>query len=92
VVLPSITRAQFDKAELHHAIEPQRVICQDDMLGMRHLPMQRAGHPASRPPIVLQPRHPVEHHLPAHAVVHPVGHEVAVALELEFLVGMGGGQ
>lgn len=32
VVLPNITRAQFDKAELHHAIEPQRVICQDEML------------------------------------------------------------
>ena len=32
VVLPNITRAQFEKAELGHAIEPHRVICQDDML------------------------------------------------------------
>jgi len=31
VVLPNITRAQFDKAELGHAIEPHRVICQDEM-------------------------------------------------------------
>ena len=33
VVLPNITRAQFDKAELGHAIEPHRVICQDEMGG-----------------------------------------------------------
>ncbi|WP_310319060.1 NERD domain-containing protein/DEAD/DEAH box helicase [Hydrogenophaga palleronii] len=32
VVLPNITRAQFDKAELGHAIEPHRVVCQDEML------------------------------------------------------------
>src|SRR5690606_15046880 len=32
VVLPNITRAQFDKAELGHAIEPHRVICQDEVL------------------------------------------------------------
>ncbi|MDE2269964.1 MAG: NERD domain-containing protein [Betaproteobacteria bacterium] len=32
VVLPNITRAQFDKAELGHAIEPHRVVCQDKML------------------------------------------------------------
>jgi hypothetical protein len=32
VVLPNITRAQFHKAELAHAIEPHRVICQDEML------------------------------------------------------------
>ncbi|WP_179947957.1 3'-5' exonuclease [Thiomonas intermedia] len=32
VVLPNITRAQFDKAELAHAIEPHRVICQDEMI------------------------------------------------------------
>lgn len=32
VVLPNITRAQFDKAELHHALEPHRVVCQDEML------------------------------------------------------------
>lgn len=31
VVLPNITRAQFDKAELHHALEPHRVVCQDEM-------------------------------------------------------------
>lgn len=31
VVLPNITRTQFDKAELAHAIEPHRVICQDEM-------------------------------------------------------------
>lgn len=31
VVLPNITRAQFDKAELGHAIEPHRVVCQDEM-------------------------------------------------------------
>jgi hypothetical protein len=31
VVLPNITRAQFDKAELAHAIEPHRVICQDEL-------------------------------------------------------------
>ncbi len=31
VVLPNITRAQFDKAELAHAIEPHRVVCQDEM-------------------------------------------------------------
>ena len=32
VVLPNITRAQFEKAELHHALEPHRVVCQDEML------------------------------------------------------------
>ena len=32
VVLPNITRAQFKAAELHHAIEPQRVLCKDEML------------------------------------------------------------
>ncbi len=32
VVLPNITRKQFDAAGLRHAIEPQRVICQDEML------------------------------------------------------------
>jgi hypothetical protein len=32
VVFTNITRKQFDAAELHHAIEPQRVICQDEML------------------------------------------------------------
>ncbi len=32
VVLTNITRKQFDAAELHHALEPQRVICQDEML------------------------------------------------------------
>ena len=32
VVLPNITRKQFDTAQLHHAIEPHRVICQDEML------------------------------------------------------------
>ena len=32
VVLPNITRAQFDKAELHNAIESHRVVCQDEML------------------------------------------------------------
>lgn len=32
VVLPNITRVQFDKAELHNAIEPHRVVCQDEML------------------------------------------------------------
>lgn len=31
VVLPNITRAQFEKAELAHAIEPHRVLCQDEM-------------------------------------------------------------
>lgn len=31
VVLPNITRAQFSKAELAHAIEPHRVVCQDEM-------------------------------------------------------------
>ena len=31
VVLPNITRKQFDTAELHHTIEPHRVICQDEM-------------------------------------------------------------
>jgi hypothetical protein len=31
VVLPNITRAQFDRAELGHAIEPHRVLCQDEM-------------------------------------------------------------
>jgi hypothetical protein len=31
VVLTNITRAQFDKAELAHAIEPHRVVCQDEM-------------------------------------------------------------
>ena len=31
VVLSNITRAQFDKAELGHAIEPHRVVCQDEM-------------------------------------------------------------
>jgi superfamily I DNA and RNA helicase len=32
VVFPNITRKQFDAAELQHAIEPHRVICQDEML------------------------------------------------------------
>ncbi|MBS7806799.1 3'-5' exonuclease [Variovorax sp. PCZ-1] len=32
VVLTNITRKQFEAAELHHALEPQRVICQDEML------------------------------------------------------------
>jgi hypothetical protein len=32
VVLPNITRAQFDKAELGQSIEGRRVICQDEML------------------------------------------------------------
>jgi len=31
VVLPNITRAQFDKAGLADAIEPHRVVCQDEM-------------------------------------------------------------
>jgi hypothetical protein len=31
VVLPNITRAQFEKAELGLAIEPHRVLCQDEM-------------------------------------------------------------
>ncbi len=31
VVLPNITRAQFDSAELGSAIEPHRVICKDEM-------------------------------------------------------------
>jgi UvrD-like helicase C-terminal domain/Nuclease-related domain/AAA domain len=31
VVLPNITRAQFDKAELGHAIEGHRVVCKDEM-------------------------------------------------------------
>ena len=31
VVLPNITRAQFERAELGGAIEPHRVICQDEM-------------------------------------------------------------
>ena len=32
VVLVNITRKQFEAAELQHAIEPQRVLCQDEML------------------------------------------------------------
>ena len=32
VVLTNITRKQFDAAELHHAIQAHRVICQDEML------------------------------------------------------------
>jgi len=32
VVLPNITRKQFDDSELRQALEPQRVICQDEML------------------------------------------------------------
>ena len=32
VVLPNISRKQFKAAELHHAIEPNRVLCQDEML------------------------------------------------------------
>ncbi len=31
VVFANITRKQFDAAELHHAIEPHRVLCQDEM-------------------------------------------------------------
>nr|WP_315464447.1 3'-5' exonuclease [uncultured Rhodoferax sp.] len=31
VVFPFITRKQFEAAELQHAIEPHRVICQDEM-------------------------------------------------------------
>ncbi len=32
VVLTNITRKQFEDGELHHAIEPQRVLCKDEML------------------------------------------------------------
>jgi hypothetical protein len=32
VVLTNITRQQFKAAELHHAIEPHRVLCKDEML------------------------------------------------------------
>ncbi len=32
VVFTHITRKQFEAAELQHAIEPQRVLCQDEML------------------------------------------------------------
>ena len=32
VVLTNIIRKQFDSAELHHALEPHRVVCQDEML------------------------------------------------------------
>ncbi|MDC6167645.1 DEAD/DEAH box helicase [Paucibacter sp. XJ19-41] len=32
VVFPNISRKQFEEAELQHAIEPHRVICQDEML------------------------------------------------------------
>ena len=32
VVFTNITRKQFDAAELNHAIEPHRVLCQDEML------------------------------------------------------------
>ena len=32
VVFTNITRKQFDAAELQHIIEPQRVLCQDEML------------------------------------------------------------
>ncbi|PQA75843.1 DNA helicase II [Rhodoferax sp. TS-BS-61-7] len=32
VVLPNITRKQFEAAELQHAIEPHRVVCQDEIL------------------------------------------------------------
>jgi hypothetical protein len=32
VVLTNITRKQFEAAELQHAIEPHRVLCQDEML------------------------------------------------------------
>ncbi len=32
VVFPNISRKQFEDAELQHAIEPHRVICQDEML------------------------------------------------------------
>jgi Nuclease-related domain/UvrD-like helicase C-terminal domain/AAA domain len=32
VVLPNITRKEFQTAELHNALEPQRVICKDEML------------------------------------------------------------
>jgi len=32
VVFTNITRKQFEAAELHHAIEPHRAICQDEML------------------------------------------------------------
>jgi hypothetical protein len=32
VVLAKISRKQFEAAELHHALEPRQVICQDEML------------------------------------------------------------
>ncbi|MGB4115635.1 MAG: 3'-5' exonuclease [Polaromonas sp.] len=32
VVFTNITRKQFDAAELHNAIEPHRLVCQDEML------------------------------------------------------------
>ena len=31
-MLTEITRKQFEAAELHHAIEPHRVLCKDEML------------------------------------------------------------
>ena len=37
VVLPNITRAQFDKAELSQAIEAHRVVCQDETLDLPYL-------------------------------------------------------
>ena len=32
MVLTNITRKQFEDGELHHAIEPHRVLCKDEML------------------------------------------------------------
>ena len=43
-------------------------------------------------PAILQPRHPVEHRLATHPVVHAVGHEVAVTFELELVVRLRAGQ
>jgi len=50
------------------------------------------GRKASSSPRILQPRHPVEHHFPAHPMVLAIRHKVAMTFKLELLIGLRGGQ
>ena len=60
VVFTNITRKQFVEAELHHAIEPTRVMCKDEMLN------RRCGRSA-KPPVGHVPVHDARRDEPAPA-------------------------
>ena len=68
VVLTNITRKQFQDAELHHALEPHRVLCKDEMLEsmeprrpakppVGHVPLRHArpARPTTDRPRALEP-------------------------------------